>query len=244
MSRNGLLACAAALAFLLTVVARWPMAWTTALLPPGLQCAAWSGSIWSGACRGFSAPGFEAAVLSWQAHPTQLFRARLAATLHVARGTDEFNGRVALSPGARIDVADADLRLDLTQRWLAQLPPSLSGQVAARIDSARIEQRRVLALLGRIEARGLAQGRSALGDYEVAFAEPPEGATGVVGQLRDLGGPLAVEGSVSLTPEPGFAVEAGIAARPEASAEVKRQLEFLGTPDAAGRRPFAMTGTY
>ena len=65
------------------------------------------------------------------------------------------------------------------------------------------------------------------------------------GQLRDLGsGPLAVEGTVRLTPEPGFDLEGLVTARPTASPELAQDIQFLGSPDARGRRPFSLAATF
>jgi len=61
-----------------------------------------------------------------------------------------------------------------------------------------------------------------------------------VGQLRDLGGPLAVEGSVRLLPGPGFELQGLVAPRPTASQKLADEIRYLGSPDAQGRRPFML----
>ncbi|MGH8286318.1 MAG: type II secretion system protein N, partial [Steroidobacteraceae bacterium] len=57
-------------------------------------------------------------------------------------------------------------------------------------------------------------------------------------------GPLNVTGSLRLTREPGFVLDGLVAARPDASPELARQLQYLGAPDAGGRRPFSIAGTF
>ena len=81
------------------------------------------------------------------------------------------------------------------------------------------------------------------GSYSLTF--PPSTGGDPVGQLRDLGGgPLAVEGTLRLTPEPGFDLEGLVKARPTASADLAKDIQFLGSPDAQGRRPFSLAGTF
>jgi len=47
-----------------------------------------------------------------------------------------------------------------------------------------------------------------------------------------------------LTPAPGFELEGFIAARNGAPPELVNSLRFLGSPDATGRRPFSLSGTF
>jgi hypothetical protein len=65
-----------------------------------------------------------------------------------------------------------------------------------------------------------------------------------VGDLTDLGGPLAVRGTLRLTNQPGYVLEGQVAARADAAPELVSNLQFLGTPDASGRRPFSIAGTF
>jgi hypothetical protein len=59
-----------------------------------------------------------------------------------------------------------------------------------------------------------------------------------------LGGPLAVAGTLRMTPEPGFVLEGTVASRANATPELARQLQMLGAPDAQGRRSFSIANTF
>jgi hypothetical protein len=63
-------------------------------------------------------------------------------------------------------------------------------------------------------------------------------------RAHDLGGPLALAGTLRMTPEPGFVVDGTVAARPTASPNLVRQLQMLGAPDAQGRRSFSIANTF
>jgi len=101
---------------------------------------------------------------------------------------------------------------------------------------------------------GLRQERNAMQVLQLqdsvgaAFARFYAISTDVKGEqmarLKDLGGPLAVEGTVKFTDEPGVVVDGLVAPRSTASQDLQNQLRILGTPDAQGRRPFSFATTF
>ena len=107
----------------------------------------------------------------------------------------------------------------------------------------RVDGQIIRAIEGVVEIHDLTDGDQKWGSYSVTFPPPTAGVP--VGQLKDLGtGPLAVEGSMKLTPEPGFDLQGLVAARPSASADLVQNLRFLGSPDAQGRRPFSLESSF
>ena len=99
-------------------------------------------------------------------------------------------------------------------------------------------------LQGRIEVHDL-EDRSGnatpLGSYVVDF---PGGGPEPVGKLHDLDGPLALEGTLRLTRQGGFELEGMVAPRANAPPELVNNIRFFGSPDASGRRPFSLSGTF
>ena len=66
----------------------------------------------------------------------------------------------------------------------------------------------------------------------------------MIGQLRDLSGPLAVRGQLRLQPSGAFEINGTVATRPNAGNEIDQALQvFLGPADTQGQRPFSMAGT-
>jgi hypothetical protein len=109
---------------------------------------------------------------------------------------------------------------------------------------AELQHGIITQLQGRIEARDLEDSSGAntpLGSYLVTF---PGGSGAPTGKLHDLDGPLALEGTLRLTPAPGFELEGLIAPRPGAPPELVNNIRFFGSPDASGRRPFSVSGTF
>jgi hypothetical protein len=159
--------------------------------------------------------------------------------LATARGID---------PQDALDAACVHMRADGSARLLPGVPADLDGRVRLALEAFALRDRVVTALQGLVEVRDVQQrtsdGRLALGSYELRFDGSPGASGNIVGQLKDLGGPLDVQGTLALTPAPGYLLNGTVAVRPDAPPGLARQIAFLGSPDGAGRRPFAQEATF
>jgi hypothetical protein len=248
LARRGLLALAL-LAFALAFLARLPARWLPALLPQGVVCVEPSGTVWDGACANFEARGLRAGALRWSLHPLRLLGGRAAATLRVSQPLATLEGEFALTPGGAIEAHGVRGTLALAPGGLLPgIPGDLDGRVALALDELVLRERAVRALRGRIEVQDLRQrtseGPLPLGGYELLFGGEADASGNVSGSLKDTGGPLDVQGTLTLTPAPGYLLNGTVATRPSAPPVVVRQIAFLGSPDAAGRRPFAQEATF
>jgi hypothetical protein len=237
----------ALLAFALFLIARFPAAWAMGALPAGLSCDSIDGTLWNGTCSGLMLHHQQLlGDLTWQLQPTRLLVGRLAAHVELTQAGDFLNADLEASAGGRLFADAVHASVHLNPAILPQLPGGLRGVVRADLTHAELAHGRLAALSGRIEAHDLAQTGGTtveLGSYALAFPEAAPRAA-LTGDLNDLGGPLAVSGTLRMTPEPGFVVEGKVAARPTASANLVRQLEMLGAPDAQGRRSFSVANTF
>lgn len=130
------------------------------------------------------------------------------------------------------------LRLPL-QAGLSQIPPGFEGTIEAEIASARLDNGALVELVGTVRALQLHSDLlGELGSFELRF--PEDGS--MIGQLRDLSGPLALEGQVQLTHENAYTASGMLLARPGASSELAQALQLIGPPDSDGRRGFSLAG--
>jgi general secretion pathway protein N len=233
----------AVLAFAVIVVSRLPASW---VMPSGgrtgFSCASVDGSVWSGVCSGAAVQRIALGDLTWDFRPLRLFAGALAAQVTLAHGPISVRGEVALGLGRRLTLRNLSADLAVDHRTLPQVPRDLSGTLHLDLALARIVKGAITELHGRLEAHDLVDthGHSTpLGSYALTFP-----GADLTGQLQDLGGPLAVSGTVRLTPGPGYAVEGLVAARAGAPPELVNNLTYLGSADAQGRRPFSMAGTF
>ena len=81
-----------------------------------------------------------------------------------------------------------------------------------------------------------------LGSYKATFP-PGTGGDEIVAGLADAGGPLEISGNIRLKADRSYVVDGVIAARPDAPKSMADSLQYLGPPDAQGRRQFSFSGT-
>ncbi|MCW5573572.1 MAG: type II secretion system protein N [Steroidobacteraceae bacterium] len=231
------------IALLVTLVVRWPLAWATRWLPAATHCEAPSGSVWHGRCASLAVGQHALGSVSWQLRPLRLLSGGLAADVDARQLGDVLSGRIELRAGGRIVARDLDARLTLGGGLLGSNQMGLRGTLHARLGQLALSGRVVDDIAGTVTVQDLVQGSgraTALGNYEITFtADAPRR-----GALRDVGGPLGVTGTLTLTDEPGYVVEGLVAPRADAPEVLVRQISFLGTPDAHGQRPFSVAGTY
>jgi general secretion pathway protein N len=232
------------------VVARLPASWALPGPNSGVTCADADGTIWNGTCTGLTVQQQPIGDLSWEVHAMRLLAGKINADVVVTRPTGTVRGNVESGFDRKITARNVEADLPLDQELTAGLPPDfkgLRGKLHAQIAYLRVDGQSIGAIEGIIEAHDLTDGQGTAaqswGSYSLTFPPPTTGDP--VGQLRDLGGgPLTVEGTLRLTPEPGFDLEGLVAARPTAPRELAQQLQYLGSPDAQGRRPISLAATF
>ncbi|HTW38571.1 MAG TPA: type II secretion system protein N [Steroidobacteraceae bacterium] len=248
MKRTAWMAAAAALAFLIVMLARFPVRWAAGLLPRGTTCAQLGGTLWSGTCTGLLIEGMPLGDLSWSAHPLELLAGKISLSMALALPSGTARSLLTLSPTGALTAQGVRASVPLNRALFGQLPPNTQGLVGVDLALLRWDGKRITALRGELEVHGLSVQGELLGDYRVSFPADPGAAGGSgdepTGRLEDLGGPLAVQGTVRLTREPGFVVEGLIAPRANAPRDIVEDIRFLGSPDAQGRRPFTVAETF
>jgi general secretion pathway protein N len=234
------------LAFAAIVLARLPASWLLPTSGRSLRCASVAGSLWSGYCAGLEVRGATLGDLTWQLRPARLLLGKLAARVDIEQPpATALRADVEVGLGGTLVAHDVTASLPLDPTLLPGVPPTLTGTL--QLDLAQVSVTKagvVRSLQGRIEARHLVDSSgyvTPLGSFAVTF---PGGAGEPSGEVRDLGGPLAVEGRLVLTPQPGYDLTGYVTPRQSASQPLINAIEFLGSPDAQGRRPFALSGTY
>jgi len=242
--KRGWVAVAAAAVFVVVLVARMPASWVIPTSGANALCASVEGSLWSGSCSAMSIAHNPLGDVSWELHPLRLFLGQLAVHATAVHGTAQASADVELSFGQRITARKLVGDLPLDPAIIPGLPASLRGQAHFDLPLARLEHGIVTQLQGRIEVHDLEDRTgeaTALGSYVIEFPAAPGGEP--VGKLHDLDGPLAVEGTLRLTRQPGFDLQGEVTARPGAPPALINNIRFLGSPDALGRRPFGISGT-
>ena len=234
------------LAFAITLIALCPARWASSLLPAGVQCAAWSGSIWRGQCAGLrvsaAGPNPVADTLRWTVRPLSLLTAHLSADVQLEQAALQAQGRVTAGSGGSLAIEALEASGLLDKRLLAALPSGWSARLevkAADIDYSGSQLRK---LSGTFTARDLRDQRgTVLGDYQLQF--PPQAAAPFTGQLRDLAGPLQLAAAVKVEANRSWQLDGTAVVRPGAPPSLARALDQLGTADLNGQRRISIAGT-
>jgi general secretion pathway protein N len=230
-------------AFIATVLVRLPARVLLLMLPADVACEAPVGTVWSGSCGRLHMGALAVSGLSWRLHPAALLRLRLGADLASEDPAARGHARAELAPDGAVAISALAASVALPG-GAGLVPPGVSGTMQLAIDSARIAGAHLVAVQGSVELQQLHIENPAadLGGFALQFA-PPNQSAAIVGQLRDLNGPLSVSGVLQLSPSGSYDLEGSVAARPGASNELMQLLQWLGPPDAQGRRALSLTGT-
>jgi len=219
----------------------------------GVQAVAYSGSIWNGAATGLAWRGAPVGDLEWHLAPAALLRGRLAGHAQLVRDdgrldTDfsaAFNGNVQLS-GTTFDFPLATLG-----SLPIGVPKGWRGRASGKLDEVVIDGGWPTTLRGTLDMADLVAPpprNASVGSFHVVLPHPkPQGAGSLPGhltaQVTDRQGPFSVDGQLSVGKDRSFLLEGMVAARGDVPENMRRSLEILGPPDAAGRRPFSVSGT-
>lgn len=130
---------------------------------------------------------------------------------------------------------------------LARFGLAVDGRLA--VDLSRLELRdgvpaRAEGELFLLDFQALEPIPLVLGDFTGVVASVDDGGgEGIRINLRDLGGPLAVEGSVHLDDE-GYRLTAGLTPRDHDDRQLRQVIGFLGAPGRDGAIPLRFSGRW
>ena len=235
-------------AFAVVLLLRLPLGWALPLLPTGIQCDGPTGSLWNGRCASLSSQvggnPFLLGEVSWQVRPWQLLRGSLALDIALSRGPVQANALVQWGLN-RLEVLELTARGPLDPALVPGFPATWRGELQVSGARLRLEKGRLTALEGTARASQLASVGPlpvAYGNYQLQFPR----ATGdslSVGQIRDEGGPLQVQATLRVTPALDWQLDGLVAARATSDPGLARHIQYLGSPDAQGLRPFSLAGS-
>ena len=249
MSRRALLVLMALL-FAFTVLLRAPARWLLGALPAGIECRLPEGSLWHGRCDRLQFSGGSLEGVSWSLHAWPLALGHLDVDLQSADAQATGTARVSLGFGGLRSIRALQAELPVDPGKLPLFPAGWTGRLELAFDTIEFAAGRITLIDGTATARSLAQRSPPLtfGSYELQFA-PAAQASGAAdapirGELRDLGGPLSVSGTLTLRNGREYVLAGLVAARPGAGAELAKVVEYAGPSDAQGRRAFTLEGSF
>jgi hypothetical protein len=240
----GWLVAAALLAAAGFVLYALPASIALRFLPHDVQATDPSGTLWHGSFAAVSLRGHAIGAVEWNIHPLPLLGGKLSAQLRWIKGGFAVNG-VLEARGTHVFVHDVsgggaieDLAdLGVTRGW--------SGTAQVTLAELRIEDQKIASANGAVTLIALKSpkfGDADIGGYELALAPEsvqPDGTA--IAQVRDLGGPLQLSGSLNIVPAQSLLTFSGaLKEREGLPTALHQELENLAQMrgrDAQGRVP-------
>jgi general secretion pathway protein N len=237
-----LLVAAGLLAALVGLVAMFParlaLAW---FAPPGLQAWGVTGTLWQGRAAELALNNRSLGSLSWDARSGSFLVLRPTYDLELRRPDGYLRTRAGFSLlSDRQQVKDLEAALELSTLPPAIVPAGVAGQVRISLQRLELERGWPTSLAGRaaVASLDLPGVILTLGPFEFVFPDQPGPP---VGEIRSVGGPLAVDGRIEL-PEIGrWHFSADLGPGENAPRELVEGLAFVGEDIGGGRRRLVMS---
>ncbi|MEE4184470.1 MAG: type II secretion system protein N [Gammaproteobacteria bacterium] len=218
--------------------------------PAGVSAFGIEGTVWRGRARIINAGGLQLRNTEWDLSVLRLFTGRLAGDINTRWSGGFLEGYGALGIGGAISLRDATLNIDVGMLEGLVGIGDIGGQLAARLVELELIDNWPVRLIGTGEIRDLSSALmgqgvpQTVGSIGFEFDTTTETARDVVtGQLRDIGGPLELSGTLVLTPPGDYDLKTRIKARPNAPPALQNNLSFLGPAEPDGTRFFQLAGS-
>ena len=244
--RYGLLGVLAFLLFLLLLAPASLVTDRLAERLTGFNVQTAEGLATEGSARGIHWHGVRIERLNWNWQALALLTGWLELRLDTEDPDIKLNGKIAVNPGRRLRLRDASGRLSLARlsalTGLSKLP--LQGVVEFNVQDLSLNAagrpQTANGVIQLLNARTTLGQPLNLGDITLQLTPAiPEGIQGVV---KDNGGPLALEGALSLLPDGRYHFTGQAAARDAGNQTLRQTLNLLGPPGGDGRWALNFSG--
>jgi hypothetical protein len=234
--------------FLVVLVLYLPASWIAGLLPAQVRCSELGGSVWHGECLGLQWQGTALGDATWNVAPGRALTGKLSGDLELRGTAVNLRTEFDTNFSGVGELRNLSGRVVLDPALLPQFPPQQRGSATAQF--ARLQLAEGLTpgeLEGTLQLHDLRQVGSQpleLGSYQLTFDAGSTKNGVAVGTLRDLAGPFAVDGTVTLTPPNAYLVQGFITGRTALAERIVREITLGAMPDPAGRSTFSFEGSY
>lgn len=233
--------------FLLVLFFYLPASWFRSYLPPQAACTDIGGSVWAGECIGLTAQGAKLGDATWNLAALSALRGRLVGNADMRGALAQAHADLDVSFKGAGELRNFTAQFPLDPAFLPQFPADQRGQIGVDLKRAVVANQSLLQLEGTIELRDFRQVTPQpieFGSYRVTFDGRPQPDGRVLGQVTDIGGPFRIEGTLVLTPPNKYEFQGFITGRTAEAERFIRQEIPYARPDASGRTPFPIEGTY
>ena len=235
-------------AYLVFLVLQFPvgaLAHYLATYLPGLQVQHIEGSIVQGRALGLNVRGVELESLAWRWQPLSLLGGRFEYRFSIMEPQLKLQGRAGVGLDQQLRIVDLDGEVSLNKAIAmavrAQLP--VNGKVEVELAELRIGAdglpRAVYGTTRLLDARTTLGRTLNLGDFSTELTTEKQG---IVGTVRDIGGPLEMIGTLTLAPNGHYRFNGQVGVRDDNNQELRQVLSLLGRVGTDGKWSIDFTG--
>jgi general secretion pathway protein N len=211
-------------------------------VPEDVQLSGLSGTAWNGSALEGRVGGLYVRDLTWDFRPLALLGGKAGYDFTAQSASGPLSGRVAVGPGGAVHVSELRARVPIAALSELATFVGVDGLLSADVRELVLEDGFPVRAEGTLEVANLVARQlspSPLGAYraELTTADDVVRAT-----IEDGSGVLDLEGTLELRPNRSYLLTGRVAPTAGAPENVVRQLTFLGSPDADGKRSFRFEG--
>jgi general secretion pathway protein N len=212
----------------------------------GVMATGVSGSIWQGQAAALQINRLTLGHIDWDVRMLHLFIGKLSVDVRAKRDEGTLQGNINIGFGKVVEINQLKGSLPISALGGLGLPGGWQGAVQLNLATLQLESYWPIGARGTVSAMNLvgpANQPMSIGDFRVEF----DGSTtkeGIIGTLTSAGnGPFDANGTLRLQPNRSYLIDAQVAMRPGAPQQIANALQYLGPPDAQGRRALSMAGS-
>jgi len=242
------------IAYLLFMLVRLPARVLAGTLARnGVVTGELTGTLWRGQAQQLQAGVLNLGKVAWQWRALPLFAGQLAADIQITQDNGHAEARVALSLNGTLTVTQLNASLPLQSLvGSGGLPGGWIGKAQARFSDLSFKNNWPVSAHGELDVldlTGPARTPNNLGSYHLSFPvtdnQKSNNEQALVGALSDRpDAAIAVTGTLKLEANRNYLLDTMVMARGNAPADIVQGMQMLGSPDAQGRRPFSVSGSF
>lgn len=210
--------------------------------PPGVALSGIDGTVWHGSAHAGQTGGLFLRNLNWRMRPGALLKGRIGYGLEADASSGFLTTNLALGVGGDATLTDlnASLSLDSLQQFVRM--PGLGGSLTLRLDRLDLENGLPVAAEGTAEIANLRAPlvhRGSMGGFRAEFLT---GDTGIVASIEDTDASIDLAGSLTINADRSYQFIGKVAPTGSTPAELRKQMEYLGTPNDRGQFDVRLEG--
>jgi len=210
--------------------------------PASLSLNGISGSVWSGRAREGDVSGVYLRNLQWHIRPLDLVTLKLGFAVSTMLASGFIEGDIAIGVTGSIVARDISASVPLRALQTALGMQGLQGSLSAQFDVLKLEAGLPVAIDGVLEVSDLIApliDRNSIGGYKAEFVTQD---SGVFASVEDTDGVVDLAGSLHVSADRSYVFIAQLGVKPETPANLRQQMQFLGSANDRGQHELRIEG--